>query len=262
MSLDLKEPFEIDIENVVNDIAAFIRKNVEGAGCKTAIVGLSGGVDSAVSAALSVKALGCENVVTVFMPYATSNPQSRVDSYAVSNWLKTRSFDVDITPMVDAYFSSFPEAGALWRGNFMARQRMCVLYDQSAVYNGLVIGTCNRTEVLLGYSTLHGDSACAMNPIGGLYKTQVWEVARYLGVPKSVIDKAPSGDLWQGQTDEGEMGFSYADADMILYLLFDEGLDEREIVKRGFEEKIVSRVRRMCERNEFKRAMPPVFSLR
>ncbi len=262
MSLDFREAFEIDVEKVVNDIAAFIKKNVEGAGCKTAVVGLSGGVDSAVSAALSVRALGCENVVTVFMPYATSNPQSRVDSYAVSDWLKTRSFDVDITPMVDAYFSSFPEADALRRGNFMARQRMCVLYDQSVAYNGLVIGTCNRTEVLLGYSTLHGDSACAMDPIGGLYKTQVWEVARYLKVPSSVIDKAPSGDLWQGQTDEGEMGFSYADADRILYLMFDEGLDEREIAEMGFDEKIVSRIRRMCERNEFKRVMPPVFNLR
>jgi len=261
MNLDLRESFKIDIKKTVDDITEFIKKNIENAGCKTAIIGLSGGIDSAVSAALAVKALGSDNVITVFMPYVTSNPQSSIDSHTVSNWLNTKNFDIDITPMVDSYFSSFPEADPLRRGNFMARQRMCILYDHSALYKGLVIGTCNKTEELLGYSTLFGDSACAMNPIGDLYKTQVWEMARYLGIPQQVIDKAPSGDLWQGQTDEGEMGFTYFDADRILYLMFDKELNDGEIIKIGFDEDIVSKIRKMCKRNAFKRAMPPIFKL-
>ena len=173
------------------------------------MLGLSGGIDSALVAYLAAEAIGAERLLCVLMPYRTSSPASRADAEAVVADLGCHSTLVDISPMVDGYFAGRDDASALRRGNFMARKRMAVLYDQSVIFGGLVVGTGNKTESLIGYTTLFGDSACAFNPIGDLYKTQVRQLAVAIGVPDAIIRKAPSADLWPGQTDETEGGFGY-----------------------------------------------------
>ena len=202
-------------------LTGFIRSEITRIGLSRAVLGLSGGIDSAVSCTLAAEALGPENVLAVRMPYKTSSEDSGQDAQRVIDQLGVRSATVEITGMVDALFAQSPDASQLRRGNAMARARLVVLFDMSAAFNGLVVGTSNKTELLLGYSTIYGDAACAINPIGDLYKTQLRQLARDLGVPQAIIDKPPSADLWAGQTDEGELGFTYADADRLLYLLVD-----------------------------------------
>ena len=189
-------------------IAGFVRGQLRQAGFERAVLGLSGGIDSALVAYLVAEAIGAERLLAVLMPYRTSAAASRVDAETVVAALGCASELVDISPTVDAYFADRPDASALRRGNFMARQRMAVLYDHSVTWGGLVVGTGNKTESLIGYTTLYGDAACAFNPIGDLYKSQVRQVAAAIGVPEAIIRKAPSADLWPGQTDEGEAGFS------------------------------------------------------
>jgi len=203
-------------------LTGFIRTEVTRAGFSRAVVGLSGGVDSSLSCYLAAEALGAENVLAVRMPYKTSAPDSLEHAQLVIEILGVRSVTVPITDMVDPIFARFPEADKVRRGNAMARARMIILYDQSQAFKGLVIGTGNKTEILLGYTTLYGDSACALNPLGDLYKTQVWQLARDMGLPEAIIQKAPTADLWSGQTDEGELGFTYAEVDQLLYLLIDQ----------------------------------------
>jgi len=200
-------------------------------------------------------------VHAVCMPYKSSNPESEAHARLVAQACGVSFSLVPITPMVDAYFQFFPEADAKRRGNFMARMRMAVLYDQSAALDALVLGTGNRTESLLGYTTLWGDMACAFTPLGGLYKTQVRQLAAYLGVPSRIIEKAPTADLWEGQTDEGEMGLSYEDADRLLFSLYDLGRRDEELVKEGFHPSLIKKVRGMVESSSFKRRMPPYCEL-
>jgi NAD+ synthase len=251
----------LDVEEALPRLLEFIRERTAEAGRRHLVVGLSGGLDSATSAYLAVRALGRESLTAFLLPYRTTNPQSIEDATKVAGELGIAHHVIDITPVVDAYFNLFPQADRKRRGNFTARCRMAVLYDQSVALDALVMGTGNRTEAMLGYTTLWGDMACAFSPLGGLYKTQVRMLARHLGVPEGIIEKPPTADLWEGQTDEGEMGISYEDADRILYLLYDLHLDEEETVRRGCDPSVVSKVKRMAEASSFKRRMPPVCEL-
>ncbi|NOR90630.1 MAG: NAD+ synthase [Anaerolineales bacterium] len=239
----------------------FIRDELARAGFSRAVVGVSGGVDSALTCFLSAEALGPENVLAIFMPYETTSADSRDHAALVIEATGARQQTVDITAMTIPVFDRFPEADKIRRGNVMARMRMIVLYDQSVAFNGLVIGTGNKTESLLGYTTLYGDSACAINPLGDLYKTQILQLARAVGVPEPIVSKPPSADLWDGQTDEDELGFTYDEVDRLLLLLIDQDLSAQACVDAGFDEKFVQKVVERMRRNQFKRIQPPVARL-
>ncbi|MGB2960716.1 MAG: NAD+ synthase [Bacteroidota bacterium] len=249
----------INREFVRKILVEFIRDETRNAGFERGIVGLSGGVDSAVCAFLAAEAFGHENVIAVMMPYRTSSPESLSDAEAVVTALGVRSEVVDISPMVDPFLDRAGIRDNVRSGNVMARQRMIVLYDVSSREEGLVLGTSNKTELLLGYGTLFGDMASALNPLGDLYKTQVWQLAEHLGVPGHIIEKRPTADLWEGQTDEDELGFSYTRVDHLLYLLVDERRTDEELGASGFEEGMIDRVKKMVARNQFKRR-PPVIA--
>lgn len=239
-------------------LTGFIRSEVTRIGMSHAVVGLSGGLDSALSCVLAVKALGAENVLAVRMPYKVSSRDSLDHAQLLINQLGVQSKTIEITDMVEPLFKLNPDISKMRMGNIMARERMIVLFDQSEIFKGLVIGTSNKTEILLGYSTHYGDSASAMNPIGDLYKTQVRQLSRALNIPASIIDKAPSADLWEGQTDEGELGFTYDEADKLLYLLVDQRYSPQEAIEAGFNEKFVNAVTARVRRNQFKRMQPPI----
>lgn len=239
----------------------FIHSEITRVGFQHAVVGLSGGIDSALSCILAAEALGPENVLAVRMPYQTSAQDSLDDAQQVISITGVKSLTIPITEMVEPLFILFPDMDSVRKGNIMARARMVVLYDQSAAFNGLVVGTGNKTEILLGYTTLYGDSACAINPIGDLYKTQVRQLSRDLGLPESVLTKPPSADLWVGQTDEGDLGFTYAEVDQLLYLLVDERYTPQECIESGFESSFVNAVVKRIQRNHFKRIMPPICKL-
>ena len=224
-------------------------------------MGLSGGLDSALACFLAVEALGKENVLAVRMPYKTSSPDSLHHAQLVIDTLGVNSLTIPITDMVEPLFNLHADMDNQRKGNVMARERMIILFDQSAAFKGLVMGTGNKTEILLGYSTLYGDAACGLNPLGDLYKTQVRQLAREMGVPAPLIEKAPSADLWFGQTDEGELGFTYAEVDKLLYLLYDQGFTREECVDRGFSADFVNAVILRIRKNEFKRKMPPIAKL-
>jgi NAD+ synthase len=249
----------INTDLVRKILTGFIRSEITRMGFERAVVGLSGGIDSALSCYLAAEALGPQNVLAVRMPYRTSSPDSLEDAQKVIDALGVQSVTIPITEMVEPLFERFPDMDAVRRGNIMARARMIVLYDQSAAFRGLVVGTSNKTEILLGYTTLYGDSACAINPLGDLYKTQVRQLARALGVPESILTKPPSADLWKGQTDEGELGFTYAEVDRLLYLLVDERYSPEECVGAGFAPEFVHQVMERIRRNQFKR-MPPIIA--
>jgi len=214
-------------------LAGFIVNEVRKAGFSRVVVGLSGGVDSSLSAFLGAEALGAENVWALLMPYRTSSPESQEHAELVVKQLGIQSDVIEITPMVDAYFERFPEADQVRRGNKMARERMTILFDHSAKLKALVLGTSNKTELLLGYGTLYGDMASAINPLGDLYKTQVRQLARHMGVPEVIVQKKPSADLWAGQTDEAELGFSYREVDELLYLMVDLRYSREELTAAG-----------------------------
>ncbi len=242
-------------------LVLFLRDAVRKTGFQRAVVGLSGGLDSAVVTYLLAEALGPENVLAIRMPYRTSSQASLDDGQAVIDALGVTTDTVDITPMVDPLLERFPDASRVRQGNIMARMRMIVLYDQSAATGALVIGTSNKTEFLLGYTTMFGDNAAAVQPIADLYKTQVRQLARDLGVPRQIIEKPPSADLWADQTDEGELGFTYELADQLLYLLVDERYTVDEAAAEGFDRALVERIWRRVRLNHFKRTMAPVAKL-
>jgi NAD+ synthase len=253
---------EIDAASALEVITAFIRSQAQQTGFSRLVVGLSGGVDSATVAFLAARAIGADNLLAVRMPYRSSSPDSEADAMLVVTALGCRTEKVDITPMVDpmlALIDGDAEAALqVRRGNVMARQRMIVLYDRSVAFDALVAGTGNKTEALLGYSTLYGDMACAFAPIGDLYKSQLRAVAGVLGVPEQILAKPPSADLWPGQTDEGELGASYDDLDRILFALVDRRWSAERCVAAGLDARLVTWVAQRVARNEFKRQMPPV----
>ena len=270
-AFELPDELAIDTDVARRVIAGFIRGQLEQAGFDRAVLGLSGGIDSALVAYLVAEAIGADRLLTVLMPYRTSSPASRADAESVVADLGCRSELVEITAMVDGYFGTDEVAGAagadggpasaLRRGNFAARMRMSVLYDRSVTWGGLVVGTGNKTEGLIGYTTLFGDSACAFNPIGDLYKSQVRQLSVAIGVPDAIVRKAPSADLWPGQTDEDEGGFSYPLLDRILFWRVDKRRSVEEMADMGFDAGTVERVDRMIATSEFKRQMPPIAKL-
>jgi NAD+ synthase len=242
-------------------LLSFIRSEFFRVGATRAVVGLSGGVDSSLSAMLAAEALGPDNVLGVRMPYRLSSEESLKHAAQVAERGKFKTLTVEITPQIDAYFERFQDADDRRRGNKMARERMTILYDQSAAFGALVLGTSNKTELLLGYGTLHGDMASAVNPLGDLYKTQVWELAAEVGVPEEIIHKQPSADLWVGQTDEDELGFSYKQVDELLFLMVDRRYSNEELISLGFAEHFVRRVSEMVRRSQFKRRLPVIAKL-
>lgn len=242
-------------------LTGFIRSEVTRVGFSRGVVGLSGGIDSALSYALAVEALGRENVLAVRMPYKSSSSNSLEHAQLLIDQFKSPSVTIEITDMVEPLFARDPDISKMRKGNIMARERMIVLYDQSEAFKGLVIGTSNKTEILLGYSTLWGDMASALNPIGDLYKTQLRQLSRAMNIPAPILDKAPSADLWSGQTDESELGFTYEQADQLLYLLVDHRYSAKECIEEGFDEAFVIAVMNRVRRNQFKRMMPPIAKL-
>jgi NAD+ synthase len=242
-------------------LTGFIKSEISRVGFSRAVVGLSGGIDSAVACALAAEALGPENVLAVRMPYKTSAPDSLEDAEKIAACLRVPMQTIEITAMVDPLIEGDPQLSKVRRGNLMARARMIVLYGQSEVFKGLVVGTSNKTEILLGYTTIWGDMASALNPLGDLYKTQLRQLAKTFELPKSVLEKPPSADLWIGQTDEGEMGLAYAEVDRVLYLLVDERYTPEDCVEAGFDREYVDKILTRVRRNQFKRMMPPIAKL-
>lgn len=239
-------------------LVGFIQDQIHKTGMNRAVIGLSGGIDSALSAYLSADALGAENVLAVRMPYKSSSEASLIDADKVIEDLNLPNLTVPITPMADPLFEQFEDMSRLRKGNVMARLRMTILYDQSVAWGGLVMGTSNKTEFLLGYSTIYGDSGVALQPIADLYKYQVRQLSREMGVPDSILNKPPSADLWEGQTDEDELGFTYDDVDQVLYLLVDERYRVGEVVDEGFDKEFVEQVWERVKRNHYKRTMPNI----
>lgn len=242
-------------------LTGFVKSEVERMGFTRAIINLSGGLDSALSCVLAAEALGYENVLALRLPYRTSSPDSLEHAQFVIDKFKVQSETIDITGMVDPLINHDPAMSDRRKGNIMARARMIAMYDRSEVFRGLPIGTSNKTEILLGYTTMWGDMASALNPIGDLYKTQVRQLSRALAIPDEIIDKPPSADLWVGQTDEGELGFTYEQVDKLLFLIVDQRYSAQECIEEGFGEKFVNSVIARVRRNQFKRMMPPIAKL-
>lgn len=257
----LHQELVIDPTMVAVMCRSFIASHVASTGAERVVLGLSGGLDSALVAYLTAGAIGADRLIAVLMPTAASSPASLSDAEAIVSELGCESELISIEAPLDTLISSLPageSVSPLRRGNMAARLRMTTLYDRSAVHRGVVIGTGNKSEILIGYSTIYGDAASAFNPIGDLYKTQVRQLSRYLGVPTQIIEKAPSADLWPGQTDESEGGFDYPTLDRVLYRIVDRRLPIEDVIAEGFDGAFVGRVSEMIRRSEFKRQMPPI----
>ena len=257
----IKIDLTINTDTARKILTSFIHTEITRAGYSKAVVNLSGGLDSSLTCYLSAEALGAENVLALMLPYKTSPPESSEHARLVIETLGVQSITIPISAMVDALIERFPDMSRVRKGNIMARMRMIALYDQSQAFQGLAVGTGNKTEILLGYTTLYGDSASAINPLGDLYKTQVRQLARAMGIPQVILDKTPSADLWIGQTDEGELGFTYDEADQLLFLLVDQRYRPEDCVELGFDEDFVRAVMEKVQRNQFKRVMPPIAKL-
>ncbi|MHB9300656.1 NAD+ synthase [Fusobacterium polymorphum] len=253
---------DLNLKEVHSELVEFLRESFKKAGFSKAVLGLSGGIDSALVAYLLRDALGKENVLAIMMPYKSSNPDSLNHAKLVIEDLGINSKTIEITDMIDAYFKNEEEATSLRMGNKMARERMSILFDYSSKENALVVGTSNKTEIYLGYSTQFGDSACALNPIGDLYKTNIWDLSRYLKIPNGLIEKKPSADLWEGQTDEQEMGLTYKEADQVLYRMLEENKKVEEVLAEGFNKDLVDNIVRRMNRSEYKRRMPLIAKIK
>jgi len=248
----------IDVAQIRGILVDFIRKEVNRTGFDCVVIGLSGGLDSSLACYLAVEALGSKKVLAIRMPYTTSSQESLEHAHLVIQATGVMSMTIPINGMVDAFIEKYPEMNAFRKGNIMARSRMIVLFDQSAANNALVVGTGNKTEILLGYSTLYGDAACAFNPLGDLYKTQIRQLAKAMNLPDVILLKPPSADLWVGQTDESELGFTYTEVDQLLYLLVEKHKSVKECELAGFKRDFIERVLTRIRKNRFKRVMPPI----
>jgi NAD+ synthase len=258
---DLVSALQLQEDRAIDVIRRGLTREVQRAGFSQVVLGLSGGLDSALSAYLAERSFGSAQVLLLAMPYRSSSPDSLVHARLVADRLGCELRVREITAQIDAYFEGDPNASRTRRGNKMARERMSVLYDLSMAEQAMVVGTSNKTELLLGYSTLYGDSASAVNPIGDLYKTQVRQLARHLGVPREILDKAPSADLWQGQTDEDELGFPYDQVDVLLHHMVDRRQRRQQLLSLGFEPAFVDRVHELMRRSQFKRKLPVIIKL-
>lgn len=247
------EELDIDMATVEKILLTFIREECRVAGYDKGVLGLSGGLDSAVVCALAARALGRKNVTAVVMPSSTSSARSLEDAQLVIDQYRLNSRTVDITPMAEGYLATAPNLNRVRQGNIYARCRMIVLFDISAELHALVLGTSNKTELLLGYGTLHGDMASGINPIGDLYKSQVRALGKHLGIPNPILEKEPSADLWAGQRDVDELGATYEMLDMVLYRMIDQRLSIPRLIELGFDPKFVRSVRDRVRRNQFKR---------
>jgi len=248
----------INPEFIKKFLVKFLKEEIGKFGFKKGVWGLSGGLDSSVVSFLAKEALGEENCLALIMPYKTSDPEAVKDAENLAKKLGIRYKIIDITPMIDAYFKDHPTENKVLIGNKMARERMAILYDYSAREKALVIGTSNKSELLLGYGTIYGDMASAVNPLGDLYKTQVYQLAEFLGVPESIIRRPPSADLWKGQTDEGEIGLTYKEIDTILFYLVDLRIGVEDIEKKGFSVEKILYVKKLIEGSQFKRKLPVI----
>jgi NAD+ synthase len=259
----VSEPDALAIDSgvVLDILVGFVRNEVRKVGFERVVVGLSGGIDSALSAAIACLALGEENVLPILMPYRTSSSASEADARMVCEHLGMIPTVIDISPQIDSYFERFETADRSRRGNKMARERMTILYDMSWAHGALVIGTSNKTELLLGYGTLFGDMASALNPLGDLYKTQVFALAQSIDLPQAVISKTPSADLWEGQSDEQELGFGYASVDSLLYHMVDERRTRAELRALGFDDGFIDDVGRRVRGSQYKRRPPIIAKL-
>ena len=249
---------EIDSEATAKILVKFIRDTVYKHHFKNGILGVSGGIDSAVVLALTQRALGSDHTFALLMPYKFSSADSLTHGKQICDQLNVAYETVDISPSVDAYFDRFATEDRVLIGNKCARERMSVLYDFSARKKALVLGTSNKSELLVGYSTLFGDSAAAFLPIGDLYKTQVFAIAKYLQVPDEIIKKKPTADLWADQTDEGEIGVTYNKLDEILFQLIEKRKRVEEVEKMGYARATIDKIRRLVINSQYKRTMPPV----
>jgi len=248
----------IDLKKEKQKIINFIKTYFKDADFSKGIIGLSGGVDSSLVAFLAVEALGKENVIGVLMPYKTSSKDSFDDEKLIAETLGIKYIIREITPIVDVYFDNYePDADRLRKGNMKARARMCTLYDLAAKEHALVLGTSNKTELYLGYITQFGDAACALEPLGCFYKTEVWKLAKMMEVPENIIKKIPTADLWEGQTDEKEIGISYTDADEIIFALYEEKASIEELLSQGFTQEKIQHIISIVNTNRFKQSVPP-----
>jgi NAD+ synthase len=242
-------------------LTLFIRQELAKFNYSRGIIGFSGGLDSSVCAFLAARALGPKNIIALIMPYGESFNQDVKDAQEVVRLLRIQSKIIDISPMVDAYFSKYPTENPIQRGNKMARERMSILYDFSVREKALILGTSNKTELLIGYGTIHGDMACAINPLGDLYKTQIRQLGRHLGVPEKILKKIPTAGLWPGQTDEGEIGLTYAEIDKVLFKLIDLRESKQELIASGFKKESVEKIISLIKNSEFKRKLPPILKI-
>ena len=250
---------EIDCQKTTTKLTEFIQSEVKKAGFKKVIIGLSGGIDSAVSLVLAVKALAKENVFVVILPYGKENKKDLEDALLMIKHLKIpfqNLIQINIQSMVDSFLITAKDADQIRKGNIIARVRMILLYDLAKKHQALVCGTENKSEHVLGYYTRFGDEASDLEPIRGYYKTQIRQLAEFLNIPEKIIYKPPSAGLWQGQTDEKELGFSYQEADPILALYFDKKYSWDKIIQAGFEKKLLEKIKAWIEKNEFKKRVP------
>jgi NAD+ synthase len=267
----------INFKNIHKLLVNFIKEEVGRTGANKIVLGLSGGIDSAVSCYLAVSALGSDNVAAILMPYKTSSSKSLEDAMQVVKDLNIKHYIIDITDQIDSYFDKSVYGNSYYNnadlnpenkskgnndelklrmGNKMARERMSILYDYSYILNSLVLGTSNKSELLLGYGTIYGDMASALNPIGDIYKTQIYQMASHLGMPESIINKAPSADLWQDQSDEEELGFTYSLADEIMFLLIDKMYKPEVVISMGYDAAIIEKIYNRIKKSQFKRRLP------
>lgn len=253
------EPLELNPVKTIKKLTEFVGDEVKKRGFSKTIVGLSGGLDSAVVSYLAVRALGAENVRGVFLPYGKMLLTDLTLARLVADNLKIKAAEFDISPVVDQFCRMVDtDKDRVARGNIMARVRMIFLYHLSRDHNSLVLGTSNKSERMLGYCTLWGDMACAIAPLGSLYKTQILQIAGFLGVPQLIIKKQPSAGFWEGQTDEDELGVTYREADRLLYFMIDKKYNFNQLRREGFQSGFIYRVKSMLAQSEFKREMPAI----